>query len=262
MKKYLITVTIRAMQPKIAVFSSTPTLEPAARALAAALHLAYQEVADYLLWLTPDYLGLRKTSEKSHPLFIDFTSGRMSHRRQQLSLRKELLPRALGLKGNTTPRIIDATAGLARDSFILAALGFPVELIERSPIIHALIYDGMLRAAQHPELAPIMQRMQLIQGDAAIWLQNQTEKPEIIYLDPMFPERTKSALSKLDMRIFHDLVGDDLDADLLLKTALTCATERVVVKRPRLAAALAGLKPDFSHDGSSNRFDVYLCRKA
>ncbi len=80
----------------------------------------------------------------------------------------------------------------------------------------------------------------------------------MIYLDPMFPERKKSALSKLDMRIFHDIVGDDQDADTLLKTALSCATKRVVVKRPRLGAVLAGIKPHHSLVGKSSRFDVYI----
>jgi 16S rRNA (guanine1516-N2)-methyltransferase len=153
---------------------------------------------------------------------------------------------------------VDATAGLGRDSFILASLGFKVRLIERSPIIHALLNDGLQRGLADPALAPIIKNMELIHADAILWLNETIEKPDIIYLDPMFPDRKKSALSKLDMRIFHDIAGDDVDADQLLSTALACAARRVVVKRPRLAEELAGIKPAFALTGSSSRFDTYI----
>jgi len=242
----------------IAVFTAHSALKQAAKRLALQLALPFQAEADYLLLLTPDYLSLQKTHEKSLPLYIDFSSKRMNYRRENISMRKETLIRALGLKSRTQPRIIDATAGLGRDSFLLASLGFKVQMIERSPIIHALVSDGIKRAWQNPTTASIVARMELIQSNAIIWLQQAAEKPEIIYLDPMFPTRKKSALSKLDMRIFHDIVGDDPDADALLKTALACAAERVVVKRPRLAVELAGIKPDYSLSGSSSRFDIYI----
>jgi len=242
----------------IAVFTFHSELLPKATELAKELKLPFQPEADYLLLLTPDYLGLQNTHEKSLPRYIDFSSKRMNYRRENISMRKEILIRAMGLKSHTNPRIIDATAGLARDSFLIASLGFHIQLIERSPIIHALIRDAMERALQNFTLAPIVNRMELIQSDAIIWLKNLKEKPDIIYLDPMFPERKKSALSKLDMRIFHDVVGNDLDADALLQTALACAMQRVVVKRPRLAKELSGIKPTYSLSGSSSRFDVYI----
>lgn len=247
----------------IAIFTEIPALLPQAQLLAKKLDLPLvTDPADneYFLVLTPDYLGLQKTGEKSLPLHIDFLSGKMAYRRQHASLRGETLARAMGLKKNISTRIVDATAGLARDSFILAALGFEIELLERSPLVHALLEDAIQRAALDPKVAPVMQRMHLHQTDAISWLQ-QLEKnnyPDIIYLDPMFPERSKSALVKKDMRIFHDIIGEDMDADTLLKTALTCATRRVVVKRPRLADYLANIAPAFSQTGSSSRFDVYI----
>ncbi|MEO8402156.1 MAG: class I SAM-dependent methyltransferase [Gammaproteobacteria bacterium] len=242
----------------IAVFAATSDLEPAARALAEQLHLPFAEQANYQLLLTADYLGLRKTAEKSLPLFIDFLSGKLAYRRQHLSIRREALARALGLKMNRNPLIVDATAGLAQDGFVLAALGFDIQLIERSPIVYALVNDGIQRALKNPDINPIVSRMHLIQGNAITLLKEMTTQPDIVYLDPMFPERKKTALAKIAMRIFHDIVGDDEDADSLLETALACATERVVVKRPRLAAELAGLKPSYSLSGSSSRFDIYI----
>ncbi len=160
----------------LAVFTTHPELESAAKALALQLNLPYQADADYLLLMTPGYLGLQKTGEKSLPFYIDFTSKRFHYRLENMSLRKEALVRALGLKNNIETRIVDATTGLGRDSFILASLGFQVQMLERSPIIHALLNDGMQRALQNPDIAPIIKRMELIQTDAIAWLNHLTEK--------------------------------------------------------------------------------------
>ena len=239
-------------------------LIPAARALAERLALPYGEdpaaAAQFSLLLTPEHLCLQDNQSNAKPLVIDFLTAQMTYRRQHASVKRETLARAMGLKNQTTPTIVDATAGLGRDSFILASLGFEVTLLERSPIIQVLLEDGIRRARLDPTVGTIANRLHLITQDASTWLPTLTaaSHPEIIYLDPMFPERNKSALVKKEMRIFHAIVGDDPDADQLLPLALTCATKRVVVKRPRLAGHLANLTPSFSQTGSSCRFDIYL----
>ncbi len=250
----------------INVVTHTPTLLSEAKALAAELQLPYSnsiEQTGYSLILTPDHLCLQHNTSKSLPLKIDFLAGKSAYRRQHASLKREALARAMGLKNNTHPKIVDATAGLGRDSFILAGLGFEVTMLERSPIIQALLADGIRRAIADPIVSNIAKRLHLISTDAKTWLTElpATERPEIIYIDPMFPTRTKSALVKKDMQIFHDIVGEDPDADSLLPLALTCATKRVVVKRPRLAPHLANMTPSFSQTGTSCRFDVYLKTK-
>ncbi len=249
----------------IAVFPVFPSLEPAAIALAARLHLplasSRQEICDYLLILTPDYIGLQKTEATSSPLYVDFLRGKMNYRAQHTSIKNESLARAMGLKGKTHPKIVDATGGLAGDSFTLASLGFEVTLLERSPIIYTLVADGIQRAQKDLRIASTVNRLRLVHGDAITWLQDLTtqNRPDIIYLDPMFPERKKSALPKQEMLILHDVVGEDDDAQALLKAALACAIKRVVVKRPRLATLLGvSPAPSFSLSGSSSRFDVYL----
>ncbi len=83
------------------------------------------------------------------------------------------------------------------------------------------------------------------------------EPPQVIYLDPMFPHRDKSALVKKEMRVFRPLVGDDLDAPALLEAALALATHRVVVKRPRKAPIIDGPKPSHGLEGKSSRYDIY-----
>jgi 16S rRNA (guanine1516-N2)-methyltransferase len=249
----------------IAVYPTTPDVASYAKTIANHLALPLLTAPDpnyaYLLLITPEYIGLQKQASQAQVVYIDFTTPKWRLRLKQLSLKKEALARALGLKKQTKPVIIDATGGLARDSFIIASLGFDVTLLERSPIVYTLIRDGIARAEQNSVTQIAARRIRTLQTDAMVWL-NQLEsqdKPDIIYLDPMFPEKKKSALPKKEMLIFHDIVGDDVDANELLSSALSCATKRVVVKRPRLSNYLkAPRDPSFSQTGSSCRFDIYL----
>jgi 16S rRNA (guanine1516-N2)-methyltransferase len=215
----------------------------------------------YTLIQTADYLGLQSTSDKKFtPFYIDFLAGKMRYRSDQAGLKREMLARALGKKPKDAPRIVDATAGLGRDGFILATLGFHVTLLERSDIIHALLADALKRAAADATMAPIIARMHLIHADASEWLAHLSpaERPDIIYLDPMFPDREKSASVKKEMVILQNLLENDEDNPTLLDTAMACSNLRVVVKRPRLAPTLTARKPDFALTGKSSRFDIYL----
>lgn len=242
------------MKP-IIIYTESLALKLQAKSLAKQLALPYTDhphLDDLLLWLTPEFIGLKKLNEP-HPFYINFLDKKIQFRSKQATLRNELLARALGLKRHTHPVIVDATAGLGRDSFMIATLGFEIVLLERSAIIHALLTDAMTRAQQNPAIA----RMHLIQTDAIQWLK-QAQSIDVIYLDPMFPERKKTALVKKEMRLFQEVLGDDIDADLLFKTAITCGAKRVVVKRPKLAAPLMNMKPDIIFQGKSSRFDVYL----
>ena len=210
---------------------------------------------DYLLVQVGDYLQLHCNKvKKFKPLCVDFLQGKAQYRR--LAHRQELLAKAIGNKKSSTLQIIDATAGLGGDSFVLASLGYRVTLIERVPILAALLQDGLFRAAKDQQVANIIRRMSLKTGDANQLLA--TLPTNVIYLDPMYPQRNKRALVKKEMRILRDIVGDDLDAANLLAIALQYATRRVVVKRPRLAEFLDDKRPDFSLTGKACRFDIYL----
>lgn len=195
------------------------------------------------------------------PLYVDFVSGALGYRQRQAGHAREPLARAVGIKNRlTAPSVIDATAGLGRDAFMLACLGCRVTLLERSPIIAALLRDGIERARDVPASAASVDRLHLISGDAAVYLADLTEatRPDVVYLDPMYPGRQKTALVKKEMRYLRAVVGDDLDAPALLAAALGGARRRVVVKRPRLAAALAGPPPSSTLMGSTTRFDIYV----
>ncbi|GHD53404.1 class I SAM-dependent methyltransferase [Vreelandella hamiltonii] len=198
------------------------------------------------------------------PLSVDFVSGKAAHRRQFGGGRGQLVAKACGLSKGVTPSIVDATAGLGRDAFVLASLGAEVLMVERVQAIAALLEDGLARAARDAETAPITARMQLRHGDAcealAALVASAEFTPQVVHLDPMFPHREKSALVKKEMRLFRELAGEDDDAPRLLEAALAVATHRVVVKRPRKAPPIAGPAPQHTIDGKTSRYDLYVHR--
>lgn len=214
-----------------------------------------------VLLQSEQHLALKQLDEpKVGEVCVDFASEALTFRRLHGGGKKEAIAKAVGLKGQTSLRIVDATAGLGRDAFVLASLGCQMQLIERSPVVAALLADGLHRASFNPELAAwLPQRMVLMHGIAVEIMSNwQAERPDVVYLDPMFPHRKKSAAVKKEMRLFQQLLGPDEDADALLAPALALAVKRVVVKRPAGAPYLADRKPQIEMQGKANRFDVYL----
>lgn len=219
-----------------------------------------------LLLLTDQGLQLGESGRKApNPIQVEFASGKAAHRRQFGGGKGQMIAKAVGLNAGITPSVVDATAGLGGDAFVLASLGCRMLLLERHPVVAALLQDGLLRGSADPETADICQRMQLVQGNSCLSLaQAVTEAefhPQVVYLDPMFPSRGKSAQVKKEMRLFHHLVGMDTDDADLLAAALEVATHRVVVKRPRKAPAIQGPAPSYTLEGKSSRYDIYTKRK-
>jgi len=243
----------------IRVDALEPAFARAAVAWAARLQLPLAGEAEFALQLGRQGLQFVELSPgAAGPIRADFVAGPVAHRRQFGGGSGQMIARAAGLQPGIRPTVLDATAGLGRDAFVLAQLGCALTLIERAPLIAALLEDGLQRALSDPVVATIMERMQLICGDAIALMQAWTgDPPQVIYLDPMFPQRDKSALVKKEMRLFRALAGDDADAPALLAAALALAANRVVVKRPRKAPAIAGDKPGYTLEGKSSRFDIY-----
>nr|WP_126168747.1 class I SAM-dependent methyltransferase [Shewanella khirikhana] len=216
--------------------------------------------ADFALLFEDDALTLKKRDEpKLGGISVDFVSGAVAHRRKFGGGRSQAIAKAVGLKAGANPSVVDGTAGLGRDAFVLASLGCNVLLIERHPVVAALLEDGLRRAYLDAEIGPWMaQRMQLVHGSSLDALDNLQHQPDVVYLDPMYPHRDKSALVKKEMRVFQSLVGADTDADGLLQPALKLAQKRVVVKRPDYAEDLDGIKPSTRIETKKNRFDVYV----
>lgn len=215
--------------------------------------------AEFALQVSVDGLQLQELGRAAPgPVRVDFIEGALAHRRQFGGGSGQMIAKAVGIQPGVRPTILDATAGLGRDAFVLACLGCQVHMIERHPIVAALLTDGLRRARLDTQVAGIVQRMPLLIGDAIELMRAWTaDAPQVIHLDPMFPSRDKSALVKKEMRLFKPLVGADDDAPDLLAAALALATHRVVVKRPRKAPSIAGAIPTYSLDGKSSRYDVY-----
>lgn len=205
-------------------------------------------------------LELRKLDEpKLGAVYVDFVHGVMAHRRKFGGGRGEAIAKAIGIKKDYLPTVIDATAGLGRDAFVLASLGCKVRLVERHPVVRLLLQDGLQRAYADKEIGEMMQQnMQLLTVQHIAQLQPEIDFADAVYLDPMYPHKQKSALVKKEMRVFQHLVGADTDADNLLEPALKLAKKRVVVKRPDYADFLAQHSPDFSRETKNHRFDIYV----
>jgi 16S rRNA (guanine1516-N2)-methyltransferase len=189
---------------------------------------------------------------------VDFAGGAVGYRFRRGGERGHPLVRAAGIKKDPIPSVVDATAGLGRDAFLLASAGATVILFERSQEVHALLKDGLARAAaESAELAEIVGRMILIRGDARDHLPEL--KPDVVIVDPMHPPRRNTALVKKEMRQLSAIVGADEDADELMRVALASARERVVLKWPlRAAPLLDSPKPSHQFAGKTVRYEVFV----
>lgn len=248
-----------AMPNNISISTDSAELEPQAIELANKLNTPFSPLnpEQIQLIITQQQIEIR-APDLGNPIFIDFEQGKNAHRRQFGGGRGQPLAKAIGLKKGATPTIIDATAGFGRDAFVLANLGCQITLIERNPLIATLLDDALQRADDNPDINDIIQRMTLVNNDAISYLNQLQQQPDVIYMDPMYPSRDKSALVKKDMRLLHQLAGPDTDSEQLLTTARMTVRKRVVVKRPKSAPFIGEQKPTTSIESKNTRYDVYL----
>ncbi len=227
--------------------------------LAQRWQLQHDDNALMALVMTPEHLELRKRDEpKLGGIFVDFVGGAMAHRRKFGGGRGEAVAKAVGIKSGYLPEVVDATAGLGRDAFVLAAIGCRVRMLERNPVVAALLDDGLQRGYRDAEIGGwLRERLSLLHTSSLTALSEITPQPDVVYLDPMYPHKQKSALVKKEMRVFQTLVGADNDADGLLEPARRLAKKRVVVKRPDYAPPLANVATQSAVTTKSHRFDIY-----
>lgn len=221
----------------------TPVDDPAhALALGLPLVLGWQQ----------ERLSLWRPEGRETPLSVSFNDGKQGYRLTPERVRHERLIKALGKTREDTVTVLDATAGLGRDAALIAMAGFPVLLAERSPILHAMLADGLRRAPA--ELAAAMQLLPCADADTHI-----LPPLHAVCLDPMFPSRDKSAAVKKDLQWLQQLAAypDHQEESALLEWALGLGPQRVVVKRPGKAEPLAKRSPHHQITGKAIRFDVY-----
>lgn len=252
--------------------------------------------------------GILTLSKNGMSISRDFSES--LNRIKNKNIGEENIVKAAKIRGKDKLKILDATAGLGEDAFLLAAAGHDVDMYESDPVIVSLLVDGMERVLKFGvaredgfeqsstyehnekntkstnEIQDILSRMTVHIDDSieamnkiAINVQEVTDKnaggnaemrdsrdltvdrdvstftPDVIILDPMFPERNKSALVKKKFQLIHEL-EDPCDREVeLLNAALNLKPDKIIIKRPIKATYLAGKTPTYSIKGSTIRWD-------
>jgi 16S rRNA (guanine1516-N2)-methyltransferase len=236
----------------LAVLASDEKMSLIAKDLSLPLVSNISDDYAFFLMQAPEGLSLLRQGKQPAKLTIDFHSRELHYRRSQGG--SELLIKAVGLHKKKGLNILDATAGLGRDAFMMASYHGSVTMIERNPLIALLLEDALARffKEKQPKFS-----LKLIKQDSLSYLTSLIDVPDVIYLDPMFPEKKKSAKVKKDMAFLQQLLMDDFEPEKLLYLALEKVKERVVVKRPNYAGFLGEIKPTYSLIAKANRFDIY-----
>lgn len=206
-------------------------------------------------------LGLAFVDEKrGKPYFVDFTGISWRQRLQKGLPKNHIFTRALGVR-DPKMKVLDATAGFGQDAAMALCLGCEVIAVERSKEVAAVLRDGVARAMNEDGVGPLFKKLKVIEIDAREYLTNlpADQRPDVIYIDPMFTKPKKSAKSPKNMQLLQELLGEPSPADLeqLFDAARAVALNRVVVKQPLKGYALKST-PSFSFKGQSIRYDVYL----
>lgn len=218
------------------------------------------KIAAWQLVYTKSGLALRSTHQLEWgDITIDFDSAALLYRKDKGGGKNEAIAKAIGIKSNANPSVIDCTAGMGNDSFVMASVGANVTMLERSTVIAALLDNALKMASPDND---VTRSMCLVNQDAIQYLSLQSQNcADVIYLDPMFPHKKKSALVKKEMRAFQMLLGADQDSEQLLSIALEKAKKRVVVKRPSYAEPIQNKQnrsPSVAIESKKHRFDVYI----
>ncbi|HEX4924905.1 MAG TPA: class I SAM-dependent methyltransferase [Bdellovibrionales bacterium] len=252
--------------PSEAVYIWAETPEQDDRAAELAQRLGLERIEEpapgsFCLKVGADHLELVHVDEDGRVpagIVVDFASGPMRQLVRSAG-KSQPLAKAVGA-AKSPPYVLDATAGLGKDTLFLATVGCRVLALEKNPVIFALLEDGYRRGLEDGLVGEILrERVQFALGDSIEYLENigPSEAPEVVYLDPMFPESKKSALPKKEMQIFRALIKEKIDEPRLFEAAVAKAKIRVVVKRPSSSEPLA---EPITHrfDGKMVSYDSYL----
>ncbi|MEQ8954237.1 MAG: class I SAM-dependent methyltransferase [Gammaproteobacteria bacterium] len=243
-------------QQAIASAAESELAQALAAELLPASQLASSPCSFFLRFDSPGLGLFRNPPGKSGAVMVDFGSRRLQHRAAD-SLRSQGLLKAAGIKAGYFPAVLDATAGLGRDAYLFASAGCPVLMIERSPLLLALLQDGLRRGAALAAVEAAAVARLSLQGADFLTADLSSRGFDVVYLDPMFPEEKQRALARKELQLLKEILGPQHGAGMLAR-ARSLAEKRIVVKRGSKSPWLDDAKPDFSLDGRSSRYDVYL----
>ena len=195
--------------------------------------------------------GLFYLVSKKEKLGMDWYESKWV-KRSQGALGQDLLIRACLVKKNS-PCILDLTAGWGKDAMLLARAGARVILLEKHPVMAALLHDAHQRLVDEELKA----RMTIYWLDAHDYLTNlpEIDYPDVIYVDPMHPERQKKAMVKKHLQVLQTLVKPNQDVDALIQMAKTKCKQRLVLKWPLKGPKFANAKGSLM--GKTIRFDIF-----
>ena len=200
----------------------------------------------------------RSTPQKK-PIKVDFTSEKNNYRCLNFKKKNEILYKAIGIKNNYFPFVLDVTAGFGQDSFLLSFLGCYVVMIEHHPVVSALLKDGLDRGYKDQKIGYwLKQRFHFLFNDSLNMMNLSISKPDVIYLDPMYPTYTKKSLPKKNMQFLRKLISTNSQSKDLLNISRKFARNRIVVKRPSYASPISDERVDFVIKNKYHRFDIYL----
>lgn len=220
---------------------------------------------DYYLYFAKDGLSLKPFDKSKHGnIKVDFLAGKNNHRRIYSTSYRSDIARAFAISSKNKPKILDCTAGFGSDAFSLASLGCEVKLIERNPLVYALLYDGIQRMKMATRSDKHFKKCIDISceyNDSICYLNESSDNQnffDAIYLDPMFPPKSKNAKAKKEMQAIQNIIVFEGDYDKLLSAALESKAKRVVVKRPVKGSFLSDISPSFSIKARTIRYDVFI----
>ncbi|CAL4324691.1 class I SAM-dependent methyltransferase [Buchnera aphidicola] len=198
-----------------------------------------------------------KNKEKN--IWVDFNYKKFQKYKKDKKIK---IIQTLGIKKNYIPHVLDSTAGVGKDSFIFFSHGCKVTMVEKNPILSILLYDGLYRGFQNHKIGILMKKnIQLIYNTSNNLKKIKILKPDVIYLDPMFPQKKKKSLPKKNMQTIQKLIGNDTDSHILFQQCKQFAKNRIVVKRKMTSKYISNDLPDFNIKTKKHRFDIYLIKK-
>ncbi|MCR4892176.1 MAG: class I SAM-dependent methyltransferase [Lachnospiraceae bacterium] len=86
-------------------------------------------------------------------------------------------------------------------------------------------------------------------------IDNTEKRPDLIYLDPMFPARRKSGLIQKKLQLIQMLESPCVEEEALLNAAMALRPMKIIIKRPLKGENLAGKSPGYSIRGKTVRYD-------
>ena len=255
------------MKDQLTICIDSSIVEATATQLAERLSLNIlpinESATPFVLNYKEDYTELID-QESNTAIHVDFLFGSLAHRKKYGGGQGQAIAKAIGIKKYKLPlNILDVTTGLAKDAFVLACLGCSITMIERHPIIAELVRNALEQAEKADEFQKINQQgFKLIETDAIHYLEKITDLPDVIYLDPMYPQRKKKAAVKKNMQILQKLIGHEpskeIDESKLFNLAINKAKKRVVIKRPKGAPSISNTSPTMTIESKITRYDVYV----